>query len=209
MEFEELKKLIEEGKEQEVKDYIEGLSKPTPDGVKQYLETDEGKKVIQPILDKYHTKSLESWKQNNLEKEKEEAVEKAIAERYPEESEEQKRLKKLEKELEHERKERNREHLRNKAISQATEKGLPVDLVDHFLGEDEDSTMNNLSKFEQSMQKVIEDKVNGKFKEGGTDPHKRNKETGVLSRDDLKNMTPDEINEQWDSISKQMEEGKL
>lgn len=33
-----------------------------------FLETTQGKKLLQPNLDTFFTKSLESWKQNNLEK---------------------------------------------------------------------------------------------------------------------------------------------
>lgn len=187
----------------EVEDYLKGLT-VTPEGVKEYLDTDDGKKLIQPVLDKYHAKSLESWKANNLDKITEEAVEKAIAEKYPEETDEQKRLKKLEQELESERRESKREKLRNKAISEATAKGLPVDLVDHFLGEDEDSTVQNLDKFSEIMQKAIEDNVNSKFKDGGTDPHKRNKESKLFSKDQVSKMSENEINENWEVVEKSM-----
>ena len=212
MTFEELKKLIQEGKDEEVKSYIEGLEQKqlTPDGVKEYLETEEGKKVIQPMLDQYFNKGLETWKQNNLEKIKQEAIDQAIKEKYPEETEEQKRLKKLEQDLENERKAREQERLKNKAISEATEKGLPVDLVDHFVGPDEDTTLQNLSKFEQIWQSKIQEQVESKFKEGGHDPHKRNnRQTGTFTKEQLEKMSPEEINANWETISKQMEEGKI
>lgn len=187
MEFKELKKFIEEGKEQEVKDYVEGLKKNqlTPDGVKQYLETDEGKKVIQPVLDKYHAKSLESWKENNLEKMVGERVEQEIKNRYPEETEEQKRLKKLEAELDSERKARSYEALKSKAVSEATQKGLPIDIVDHFVGNDEDSTRANLEKLEKVWQGQLQQAVEGKFKDIGRDPHK-DKDTGKTTIDQMK-----------------------
>ena len=209
MTFEELKKLIQEGKEEEAKNHFEGLQGVTPEGVKEYLETDEGKKLIQPMLDQYFNKGLETWKQNNLDKIKQEAIDQAIKEKYPEETEEQKRLKKLEQDLDNERKAREQERLKNKAISEATQKGLPVDLVDHFVGPDEDTTISNLTKFEQTLNSFKEKWANETFKEGGTDPHKRNKSTGTFSKEQLEKMSPDEINANWENISKQMEEGKI
>ncbi len=198
-----LKKFVDvkEGKEDELKDYLEGLGQPTPEGVKEFLETDEGRKIIQPLLDKYHAKSLESWKANNLEKLTQEAVEKAIAEKYPEETEEQKRLKKLEQELDSERKARNREYLRNKALSYATEKGLPQEIVDHFLGDDEDATLQNLGKLEEVTKKLQNKWSDEIFKKGGRKPHKDEKEPGkTLTLEDVAKMSESEINARWSEI---------
>lgn len=191
-------------KEEDIKNYLEGLAL-TPEGVKQYLETDEGRKLIQPTLDKYHAKSLESWKANNLEKLTQEAVDRAIAEKYPEETEEQKRLKRLEQELESERKARNREYLRNKALSKATEKGLPVDLVDHFLGDDEDATLQNISKLEETWLKQLNDAVENKFKGSGRNPHKpEDKPNKTLTRDEVAKMSREEVNENWPAVEQAM-----
>ncbi|MCG3017519.1 DUF4355 domain-containing protein, partial [Escherichia coli] len=85
------------------------LSAPTIEGVKGFLETDEGKKLIQPKLDAHFTKSLETWKQNNLEK----LVEDEVNKRNPQKTPEQIEVEKLRKEIEDERKARNREALVN------------------------------------------------------------------------------------------------
>ena len=36
--------------------------------IENYLQNSEGQKLMQPKLDKYFNKGLETWKQNNLEK---------------------------------------------------------------------------------------------------------------------------------------------
>ncbi|WRM69782.1 hypothetical protein UM752_11235 [Staphylococcus aureus] len=36
------------------------------DDVKGFLDTEEGKRFIQPELDRYHSKGLESWKEKIL-----------------------------------------------------------------------------------------------------------------------------------------------
>ena len=59
------------------------------------LEIAEGQKLIQPKLDKYFNKGLETWKQNNLEK----LIDEEIAKRYPEETPEMRRIKELEQKL--------------------------------------------------------------------------------------------------------------
>ena len=47
----------------------------TQEAVETWLGTEEGKKFLQPKLDSYHTKGLQSWQEKNLDKIKSEAVE--------------------------------------------------------------------------------------------------------------------------------------
>jgi len=177
----------------------------TPEGVKDYLDTEDGKKLLQPILDKYHAKSLESWKQNNLDKLTQEAIDKAISEKYPEETEEQKRLKRVEQELADERKARTREALRNQAITKATEKGLPLDIIDHFLGDDEGSTLLNLDKLETAWRRDIEKTVEGKFKEGGRKPERTDDAPKTFTREQVAAMSDADVKKNLPEIEKAME----
>lgn len=171
MSLESLKKLIEENKEnKDIMDYVKGLNPITPDGVSSFLETDEGKKVLQPKLDGFFTKGLETWKTNNLSKE----IDTEINKRFPQESEEKKLLKKLEQDLASEKSARVRQELKNKAMSQMTSKSLPVDLADYFIGTDEDSTTANLTKFETVWSTTLQKMVEEKFKENGRDPNNNN-----------------------------------
>lgn len=166
--LEDVKQFLEQNKDNEdVKNYLVGLSKPTLEGVKAFLETEEGKKLLQPRLDQYFTKGLETWKQNNLQK----LIDEEISRRYPQETEEQKLLKKLQADLEAEKQARVREALRNKAITIATEKGLPVALIDHFLGQDEETTLANIQKLETAFQEHVKAAVEARFKEYGRTPH--------------------------------------
>ncbi|MDA7028461.1 DUF4355 domain-containing protein [Bacillus sp. CLL-7-23] len=164
MTLEEIKKFFAENKDQDdVKAYLGEISAVSADKVKGFLETDEGKQLIQPKLDQYFSKSLETWKANNLDS----LVDAKVKELYPEETEEQKRIRKLEQELENQRKESQREKLMNKAVSYASEKGLPTDLVAYFLGDDEDTTMNNLGKLEEKYNAAVQKAIDEKFKENG------------------------------------------
>ncbi len=167
MTLEEIKQFFEQNKDNEdVKNYLAGLSQPTPEGVKGYLDTEEGKKILQPRLDAYFTKGLETWKEKTLPN----LIEEEIKKKFPGETEEQKRLRKLEEELAQERQARVKSELVNKATTLATQKGLPVELVSYFVGQDEDTTVSNLTAVESIFQTHIQKAVEEKFKESGRTP---------------------------------------
>lgn len=164
--LDEVKKFLEENKEnEEVKSYLNELSAVSADKVNGFLDTEEGKRLIQPRLDSHFTKGLETWKVNNLEA----LVDAKVKELYPEETEEQKRIRKLEKELEDQRTAAQREKLLNKAVSYASEKQLPADVVEFFIGEDEESTMKNLGAFEEKYNAALQKAIESKFQENGRD----------------------------------------
>ncbi|MGF7533635.1 DUF4355 domain-containing protein [Bacillus mexicanus] len=164
--LDEVKKFLEENKEnEEVKAFVGELSAVSADKVEGFLETDEGKRLIQPRLDSHFTKGLETWKANNLDA----LVDAKVKELYPEETEEQKRIRKLEKELDDQKTAAQREKLLNKAVSYASEKQLPADVVEFFIGEDEESTMKNLGAFEEKYNAALQKAIESKFQENGRD----------------------------------------
>ncbi|MDR4436060.1 MULTISPECIES: DUF4355 domain-containing protein [Bacillus subtilis group] len=164
--LDEVKKFLEENKEnEEVKAFVGELSAVSADKVEGFLETDEGKRLIQPRLDSHFTKGLETWKANNLDA----LVDAKVKELYPEETEEQKRIRKLEKELEDQKTAAQREKLLNKAVSYASEKQLPADVVEFFIGDDEESTMKNLGAFEEKYNAALQKAIESKFQENGRD----------------------------------------
>nr|WP_309101697.1 DUF4355 domain-containing protein [Fredinandcohnia onubensis] len=166
MNLEAVKKFLTDNKDNtEVKAYLGELSAPTVEGVKGFLDTEEGKKLLQPRLDSYFTKGLETWKQNNLEK----LITEEVNKRNPSKTPEQLELEKLRKEIEDERKARNREALVNKALKVAKDKNLPDGIIDFFIAEDEDGTTANLTKLEEEYTKAVQAAVDAKFKENGRD----------------------------------------
>lgn len=170
MKLEEIIKFFEENKEKDdVKEYLEKLSAVSADKVEGFLNTSDGKRFLQPRLDSNFTKGLETWKANNLEKLVEDEVNKRNPTKTPAELE----VEKLRKEIEDERNARNRETLLNKALKVAKEKNLPDSIVDFFIGQDEDRTLANLTKFEEEFTKSVTDAVNAKFKESGRNPSQR------------------------------------
>ncbi|EUJ63883.1 hypothetical protein U079_00963 [Staphylococcus aureus DAR1366] len=166
MNIEEVKSFFEEHKDdKEVKDYLKGLKTVSVDDVKGFLDTEEGKRFIQPELDRYHSKGLESWKEENLE----DLIEQEVRKRNPEQSEEQKRISALEQELEKRDAEAKREKLRSNALGKAQELNLPTSLVDRFLGDSDEDTEQNLKALKETFDKYVQKGVESKFKSSGRD----------------------------------------
>ena len=78
MEFNDLIKQLDSFKDsEEYNNYVTGFM--TDDRVKQYLDTENGKKLIQPEMDKYFSKGLETWKTNNLQN----LIDEEVKKRFP------------------------------------------------------------------------------------------------------------------------------
>lgn len=164
MNLEEIKKFLEENKEDaEVQAFLKELSRPTEESVKEFLDSYQGKKVLQPYLDRHFTKSLETWKQNNLEK----LIDEEVKKRYPEKTPEQIEIEKLRQQIEETERARRREALVNKALKLADEKALPKGIIDFFIADDEESTLKNLERLEQEYNAAVQKAVEAKFKEHG------------------------------------------
>ncbi|QEO61592.1 DUF4355 domain-containing protein [Bacillus altitudinis] len=171
MNIEEIKQFLEQNKEnEEVKAFVGELSAVSADKVKGFLETEEGKKLLQPRLDQHFTKGLATWKDNNLEK----IVEEEVSKRNPSKTPEQLEIEKLRKDMESERNARNREKLVNTALKVADKKTLPKDVIDFFIGENEESTIENLGKLEESFNAAVQAAVDAKFKESGREIERGN-----------------------------------
>lgn len=160
MTFDEAKKALDEFKgTDDYNNYIAGLM--TDDSVQNYLDSDAGKKILQPILDKNFNKGLSTWQTNNLSK----LVDDEVKKRYPEKDEKDIELANLQAQLDALQQENTKKELLIKAQAMATEKKLPVDLVSYFIGKDEDETKNNLKAFEKAFTGAVGTAVDTKLKD--------------------------------------------
>lgn len=149
MNLEEIKKWLEDNKNDEsVKTFLGGLKQLTKEDVEGFLEKEEGKRVLQPKLDQYFTKGLDTWKANNLQS----LIDEKLKELNPDKSPQDIELEKIRKQLADMEREKLRESLKNKALTVATEKGIPTAALDYFLGEDEETTLQNLEKYESDLK---------------------------------------------------------
>jgi hypothetical protein len=160
----EVQSFIETHKDSDdVKNLIGGFI--TPERVNAFLDSENGLKLIQPRLDKYHTKGLDTWKEKNLSK----LIEDEISKRNPAETEEQKRLRKIEEENREIKNNFKKETLKNSALKNLKNTDL-AELVDFFIGEDDVSTSANLTTLENVVNKIVDGKITLALKNGGRIP---------------------------------------
>ena len=167
------------------------------------LTKEDVEKMIQSETDRVRTEYSQKLKQ--LQQEKEE-LEK---EKMSEEEKKQYELEKMQEQLSEKEKAIRERELSLKTIELLKEHGLPLDFADFVKSEDEEQTEARVKQFNEMFQQKLQEQVEGRFKESGTDPQKRNKQTGAFTKEQLSKMSPDEINANWEAISKQMAEGKL
>jgi hypothetical protein len=150
------------------------------DVVNNYLDSESGKKVLQPRMDRNFNKGLDSWKQNNLEK----IMNEEIAKRFPNETPEQKQIRELKQQMEQIKQEATREKLTSQATELASKSGLPAALVKYFVGSTEEETRCNLDLFESEYKTQLDKTVVERTK--GTTP---STPTQTTSTTDTKNMS--------------------
>jgi hypothetical protein len=151
--------------------FLKALKTLTPESVKDYLEKDEtGKKYLQSLNDAAVTKGITTFKEKTMPG----LIEDAIKIKFPAETEEQKRLRLQDEKIAALETANKKKDLLNKAISIATEKKLPLKLVERFVGEDEESTSNNIALLETEFNNTLKVLVDEKFKAGGREPNTGN-----------------------------------
>jgi len=150
----------------EVKKFISKfnpLAGVTKDNVGEFIEKND---IFKSYRDSFHTKGLETWKANNLKK----LVDEEIAKVNPQETPEQKKIRELEQRLNEEAAARKKETLKNQAIKKLTEKGLPVDLTDYLIGQDEETTDQALTTYEKALENFKKSVTEGILKTKGRVP---------------------------------------
>jgi hypothetical protein len=168
MNIQDIRAFLESNKDQpEVQSFVGELSAVSADKVQGFLQTEEGKKVIQPELDRYHAKGLESWKKNNLQK----LVDDKVKELNPDKSPVEIELENLKRDLEAKDKASQRLALKNTALAKVSEKNLSIDdkILDRFITDDEESTLANLEAFETFAKAQYQSGVESVYKNNGRD----------------------------------------
>lgn len=143
----------------------------TLNAFKEKMKTNkEFKAFIDSENDKYHSKALKTWRENNLEKE----LEPFIKEKYPDLVTDpvQKKVLELEKELEKERQANARKDLLAQAIKYAADKKLPASVVEKCLGEDFDKTKEVIDTIADDWSKGLEAIATEKMKQSSYVPGK-------------------------------------
>lgn len=112
--------------------------------------------------DKHHSKALDTWKQNNLQKLIDAEVKKATGQG---ETEEQKAIRELQDKLTNMEKEKTKAENIAKFKDVLAEKKIPSNMVGFLIADDEEATNTNISTFEAAMKTYIDNGVKARFKE--------------------------------------------
>ncbi len=131
-----------------------------------FLKTETGKNYLQPELDRFFSKGLESWKVNNLDK----IVNEKVAELNPRETPEQRRIRELEEKLSRQENGRKQEQLKNLAIKTLSDKGMPTSIAEYLRAETEEGVRNTINNLEIEWTVSLDNAVTKRFKEQGKTP---------------------------------------
>lgn len=197
MNIEEVKNFINDNEESEdVKTYLQDLNKVNVEGIEHYVtEDEEGKKWFDSVKDKHFNKALDTWKTNNLTK----LIDDEVKKKFPSKDEKDIEVENLKVEIEKMKQEKLHEALTSKAIKIASDKNLPLNLVDFFIAQDEEATVNNLKILEESFNKEVQKAVEKRLKNEGYNPPK-DTSGNTLTLESIKNMSQAEINQNWDKV---------
>lgn len=177
-----------------VKEYLTKDVETYKQVVAEFLETEQGKNFIQPELDRFFSKGLESWKVNNLDK----IVSEKVAELNPQETPEQKRIRELEEKLSRQEMNTKQQSLKNLAINYLSEKKLPTSIADYLKADTEEGVRNAINNLEIEWTVALDGAVSSRFKEAGKsakDGTKSNIDSSTVTKEKLLNMTVKESTE--------------
>jgi len=177
MELSEVQEYLTTNKDSEgVKTYLDSFKvQPSLEVFKNKLNDSDFKSFMDSEKDKHLTKGIETFKTNNLDR----IYTERYLEEHPETDEKEiarnKRISDLETESANNKKDATRERLTNKALRMLHEKGLHDcdDFVDEFfIGIDETTTMEKITKFESMIKPQVDSQVNERMKGSSYTPPK-------------------------------------
>lgn len=145
--------------------------------------------ALDSIKDSHLTKGLKTWQENHLQK----YVDDEIAKRFPDETPENKELASLKAKLQEMEHQAKYKELSNEALKYATDKKLPTDVVEYFIGDDKDSTIANLDKFAEIFETSLESQVKERLGKQSYKPKGESHNEGVGDIDLMKIVTENQV----------------
>ncbi|WP_434794681.1 hypothetical protein TPDSL_17950 [Terrisporobacter petrolearius] len=174
----------------------------TLDNFKSKLDESEFKSFLDSQKDKHSSKAIATALENFKTKDMQKLIDAEVLKRTGDnETPEQKQIRELQQQFEALQKEKTHAEMVSKYKDVLNEKKIPSQLVDFLLADDEDITNANIDLFENSMKTFVDSKVEERMKDTSYTPPENKGDVGKLTMEDLKNMTPDEINKNWERIS--------
>ena len=197
MDLKEFKEFYNANKENdEIKSFLNGE-------LQNYMSSDEGLKIIQPVLDSHGSKVVESFKKKGMEKELEKRIE-AERERLklelnPPSNPLESKLAELEAKLNKSENEKIMLDVKSKALKELKYPELESLLS---VSTDEESTLNNVKTINESIGGIIDKALESKLKAGARVPGGANSGTpqGFFTQEQVSKMDTNEIKANYDKI---------
>lgn len=139
----------------------------SPENVDTFLGSEEGKKILQPKLDSFFSKGLDTWKNNNLQT----IIDTEVSKHNPAETADQKAMRQLQQDMVKIKQEKVRAEQLAIGSMVANEKKLPATLVPYFVGETEADTRSKMNFLELEFKSMLENQVNERLKTTGIQPN--------------------------------------
>lgn len=155
------------------------------EAVTTFLGTEDGKRLIQPQMDKRANDAIQTWKLNNLQKE----IDKAVIAANPSDTPEQKRIKELELQFAQSQKDAVMAQQEAYAFSLATQKNLPHELVKPFVSETAEQTLYGINQLETSFLSAVQTEVEKHLGAGGRRTLPANPSTGDSGAQPVKKLS--------------------
>ena len=183
--------LAENKDSKEVKAFFDEVAKgPDIDSVRKFLETAEGKSLLQPITDKRVTEALQTYKENHYDKDLKAGVAAEILRLNPQESPLEKQIRELTDKMAETERKAAQADLRRKIVERAAQEKIDSWWVDEFSGNTIEEADVFLGKVKAYTDKVKTDAKNEilttGFKPGsGTGGNGKKPDISKMSQEEL------------------------
>ena len=172
MEFTEVQAFLEEHKaDTDVAAYLKGMNPLqgiSADTAHALVETNA---VLKGYRDSHTSKAMNTFEENFKNEKLPGLVLEKYNEEHPPETEQQKEMSQLRLDITSEKSARVRSEMKALAMTLATEQSLPVKLVTHFTGEDEEKTRTSVADFKTEWDKAVAEEVEKRLKLNTRDPN--------------------------------------
>lgn len=158
---------------------------------KKFMETEEGKKILNPMFDKRVSTAIETWKSNNIDK----VVNDELVKRGYVQTEEQKKMLELQNEIASIKKDKELAEKRAVALAELNSIGLNASLVDYLPHDSEESIRNGVATFKSILDDLVAQEVKKKTAGTGAKPKDIKQPQPSLTTKDVMKMSYKERNQ--------------
>lgn len=158
---------------------------------KQFMETDEGRKVLNPLFDRKVSQAIDTWKNNNVDK----LVNDELIKRGYVQTEEQKKVLELENRLNSMQKEKEQAERRAVLLSELSANGLSASLVDFIPHDTDEGMRNGVATMKGIIDSLVATEVKKKVSGTGAKPEQIKQATPQITEKDIMKMSYKERNQ--------------